>query len=367
MSITVKRINSADDFFHKFCCFSETVYKDDTCYTPIAAEIFENNLLQSSFSERQALFLAVNDLGEPLARMVGRITSDFNSPDGKSLGLIGFFEALNNQEAAESIFKEAVKWFREQNIDRIIGPMDEDIWHACLMNKGPFDGTSFLMEPYNPDYYPELWENFGFRKISSYSTKQVDELKPLVKTLKEFKTFLKEKKYKLRPLNMNCFSEELKLMYDLFNQTYCQSFMYIKPSMEDFISFFEEIQPIIDPELIIFAQDQSGENIAFLVALPDYYEAIKSMKGKQSLMAKVKFLVNLGKANTVNIKDFGIKVEHRHTGLFQAIMHRIYYKAMKKGFKKVNMCFIPAGNPMEKMDAGTGTILRNYCLYELEI
>ena len=52
--------------------------------------------------------------------------------------------------------------------------MDGDTWHRHRLNVGPFDDPPFLLEPYNPPYYPEIWEEAGFQVLARYFSKQVD-------------------------------------------------------------------------------------------------------------------------------------------------------------------------------------------------
>jgi hypothetical protein len=90
------------------------------------------------------------------------------------LGLIGFFEAMNEPALVQQLLREAAAWLRAQGAQQVIGPMDGDTWHRYRVNAGPFDEPPFLLEPVNPPFYAELWAPFQI--VERYSSKRVHDV-----------------------------------------------------------------------------------------------------------------------------------------------------------------------------------------------
>ena len=136
------------------------IYRRDPFFCIPARQKTRSSIFREDFSNRQEMFVAVRN-GRPVARLLTRTSSALSCTDGKPYGMIGFFEAENDVEAAHRLFDRAIAWLKKLDSGTIIGPIDGDTWHSYRLNIGPFSEPPFLMEPYNPPYYRQLWESYG--------------------------------------------------------------------------------------------------------------------------------------------------------------------------------------------------------------
>ena len=313
---------------------------------------------------QRAWVAAVDDY--PVARLVARRSPALQDDEGRPLGLLGFFEAMDGPEGKEGALRllaEGIGWLRETGAGRIIGPMDGDTWHRHRLNAGPFDDPPFLLEPYNPPYYPGIWEEAGFQVLESYFSKQVD-LAAVVAHLGPRAAQARAAGYKLRPLDMGRFQEELRLLYRLSREIFADNFLYTEILEEDFLALYTDSKALLDPDLVLFVRSPQGEDIGFLFAYPDRFQAVAAMRGSRGLFAKLRFLRHRDETETVDFKTLGVLTEHRRAGIAALLMHEGHLRAQGKGYRLANHCLFREGNPSGDLDGGAGRILRRYHLYE---
>ncbi|MDP4588198.1 MAG: hypothetical protein NWS86_08455, partial [Flavobacteriales bacterium] len=79
-------------------------------------------------------------------------------------GGMGFFDCIDNQEAANLLFETCKKWLNEQGAEAMDGPINfgekDRFWGLLVEN---FTDLSSYALNYNPDYYVRLFENYGFQ------------------------------------------------------------------------------------------------------------------------------------------------------------------------------------------------------------
>jgi GNAT superfamily N-acetyltransferase len=313
---------------------------------------------------QRAWVAAVDDY--PVARLVARRSPALQDGEGRPLGLLGFFEALDGPEGKEGALRllaEGTGWLRETGAGQIVGPMDGDTWHRHRLNIGPFDDPPFLLEPYNPPYYPEIWEEAGFQVLESWFSKQVD-LAAVVAHLEPRATAARASGYQLRALDLHRFTEELRLLYRLSRAIFAGNFLYTEIAEEDFLALYADSRALLDPDLVLFARSPQGEDIGFLFAYPDRFRAVAAMRGSRGLFAKLRFLRHRKEAEAVDFKTLGVLPEHRRAGVAALLMHEGHLRAQGKGYRVANHCLFREGNPSGDLDGGAGRILRRYHLYE---
>ncbi len=79
-------------------------------------------------------------------------------------GGIGFFDCINDSAAAKILFDAAKNWLQSKGMEAMDGPInfgDRDKWWG-LMVEG-FEQPPIYGMPYNPPYYEQLFENYGFK------------------------------------------------------------------------------------------------------------------------------------------------------------------------------------------------------------
>ncbi len=241
--------------------------------------------------------------------------------------------------------------------------MDGDTWHRYRLNVGPFGDPPFVMEPYNPPYYEALWTASGFAPLERYFSKRVDPA-AVVAHLEEKRRAALAGGYRLRPLDRKRFPQELGVIYGLSRRIFAGNFLYTEISEEEFVRLYAGARALVDPDFVWFAQAPSGEDVGFLFAYPDRFQAVAAMKGERGLLAKLRFLRHRKEADAVDFKTMGVLREHRRSGLAAALFHEGHRQAVEKGYLFANHCLFREGNPSGDLDGGAGRVMRTYVLYQ---
>ena len=342
------------------------VYGRDRFYSLTGEKALISQLHREAFIGNQQILVARK--GDAVcARCVARVSSTLSDDAGRPYGMLGFFEALNDADAVRALFDAATEWLRGRGVGIVIGPMDGDTWHKYRLNIGPFVERPFLMEPYNREYYPALWEAYGFSSLESYYSLKVDDLRAAAGGTERIAARTGARGYRIRRLDMQRFHDELDLIYDLTCRIFSENFLYTAISREAFLSLYDGVNALLDPELVTFAQSPEGADIGFLFAVPDNWRAVAAMRGRKTPVALLKFLCLRGRTRTVNIKTLGVLPEYQRTGVALQLMHDAYRTALGKGFESANLCLIREGNPSGRMDGGQGRVLRRYRLFQLPL
>lgn len=347
-----------------FLSLPDDVHHGDPRYSATPREDVMANLQRREFLPAQRVWVAAED-DLAFARLVARRSPTLKDDQGLPLGMLGFFEAMEGdegKEAARLLLAEGVRWLRETGAGEIIGPMDGDTWHRHRLNVGPFDDPPFLLEPWNPPFYPDLWEEAGFRVLETYASTQV-ETAAAISHLEARATAAREAGYRLRFLDMSRFREELILFYRLSRTIFAGNFLYTDIPQDEFLALYEGARSLLDPDLVLFAQSPEGEDVGFLFAYPDRFRAVAAMRGKRSLLAKLRFLRHRNEAEAVDFKTLGVLPEHRRSRVAALLMHEGHVRAQQKGYRLANHCLFREGNPSGDLAGSTARLLRRYHLY----
>jgi GNAT superfamily N-acetyltransferase len=300
----------------------------------------------------------------PLARVVARVSPTLRDANGQAVGMLGFYEAAEDADAAGAVLRRAVSWLRDAGAGAIVGPMDGDTWHRYRFAVGPFIEPAFLMEPVNPAYYAGQWERAGFRPLETYYSSLVDDPAAAARGTARVAGRPARHGIRLRRLEPRRLREELETIHRLSCRIFAGNAFYTPISLEDFLSLYEGVGALLDPDFVQFARTMGGEEIGYVFALPDNVRAVAAMRGRTDLLARLRFLCLRGRTDTVNIKTLGVVPEHQRKGVAVMLMHAMYATAVGKGYRRARLCLIREGNPSGRMDGDAGRVFRRYRLYE---
>jgi hypothetical protein len=112
---------------------------------------------RNRFYERadRALWMALRG-GRPVGRIAAIENRAHNDFHGDRVGFFGFFEALNDQEAATALLDVAATWLRARGLTAMRGPVSPSTNHECGLLVAGFESHPTFMTSWNPQYYAGL-------------------------------------------------------------------------------------------------------------------------------------------------------------------------------------------------------------------
>ncbi len=261
-------------------------------------------------------------------KLIGRIAAFVNNKKAfnyeKPTGGVGFFECVNNQEAADLLFNTGKNWLKEQGMQAMEGPINfgenDNFWG--LLVEG-FTHPSYGMNYHHP-YYHQLFSNYGFKAKYEQITNHLQVYDPFPERFTKIANWVAQKKgYSFKPLNTKEFAKFAADFMEIYNDGW-KSFSGFTPiKLETVKESFKKMQQIMDPNLIWFAYIDN-EPASFVIILPDANQMIKSFNGKLGLLEKLKFVYNRWKGvNRMRAVVMGTKEKFQKHGLESALFIKL--------------------------------------------
>ena len=261
-----------------------TIYKNDPNFIrPLNKDV--NDVFDPKknkafrFGECARWLLKENDI------LIGRIAAFVNKKyrnkgDEQPTGGIGFFECINNQQAADMLFDVAKSWLIQRGMEAMDGPInfgERDRWWG-LVTEG-FKPPIYLMN-YNLPYYQALFENYGFKKFYNQVCWHL-----FVHTRLNEKFIEQDEKYNANPefkaihirkKQLQKFAIDFSIVY---NKAWAKHEGNKQLNKEVAYKMFQAMKPVMDEYLIWFVY-HNDEPIAFWVNLPELNQIFKHLNGR---------------------------------------------------------------------------------------
>jgi hypothetical protein len=254
--------------------------------------------------------------------LIGRIAAFVNKKyknkgDEFPVGGIGFFDSVNNQQAADMLFDVARHWLLQRGMSAMDGPInfgERDTWWG-LVTEG-FEEPLYRMN-FNAPYYQALFENYGFKMFFEQICFGMDPKKPFSPKLMERAAQVsKDPGFVTRHAK----KKDLEMYAEYFTEVYNKAWAGhggMKQLKTDQVKhMFGQMKPFMDEKLLWFTFYKERP-IAMFINIPDLNQWFKYLHGKFGLLQKLKFLwlVKTKKNKKFNGLVFGIIPEFQGRGI----------------------------------------------------
>lgn len=290
-----------------------------------------------AYQEADAWFYMAYKNGNP----VGRIAVIVNWPEVKELGKpkirFGWFEAINDEHVARSLFEKVYEKGKELNLEYVEGPAGFTNMDKAGMLLEGFDRPGSMSTYYNPAYYNTLVESLGFSKEIDWKEYEIDVPKGVPPKVDKFAGLIM-KKFDLELIRFNSNKELLPhadRIFDLMNKTYSslQSFTPIKPYQVE--HYKEKFLKFIHPDYISLIQDKNGELVAFSVVMPSFTRALQKANGKLFPFGFYHLMKAMKKNDKATLLLIGVSPEYTGKGITAIIFKEVIELFTSKGIKVV--------------------------------
>ena len=357
-----------------FIDFPHDLYKDDPNYVPELFIAQRDLLTKHPFHKHNQLqcFLAY-DGNKVIGRIAAIMNNAHNEHNKRNDGFWGFFDCINDQETADSLFSAATQWLKNKGVDqKIIGPVNFSTNEACgLLIKG-FDSPPMLMMTYNYPYYAELIEKAGYEKQmdliawhwdgDAYDDKSIRLLGALQERLKRSNIII-------RKVNLKNFKSEVEKVREVYNSAWDQNSGFVPFTNEEFDWLAKDLKLILD-ENFVYVAEQNNKIVGFGLALPNYNEIFKKIKRGRLLPTGI-FKLLFGKKNIQSIRIYALGVVdgYRKMGIEACLYGSIIKEYRERGLKHAEAGWTLENNVMinEAIKAIKGDPYKTYRLYEKDI
>lgn len=350
------------------------LYKKDPNYIrPLDKDIHnvfdtkKNKLLKEGDAIRWVL---KNDKGELIGRVAAFINRKTAPTFEQPTGGMGFFDCINDQQAANILLDACKNWLAEREMEAMDGPInmgERDKWWGLLVDG--FYPPNYNMN-YNYPYYQSLFENYGFQLYFQQYTYHRMVNDPLPEKAKEkADRVYQDSAYLFKHMdktNLEKYTEDFRTVY---NKAWVKH-EGIKPMSEVQASaIMRTLKPIIDEKIMWFAY-YNEEPVGFFIAIPELNQLFKYVNGQMDLWGKLKFAFHKwrGACKTMYGIVFGIVPDHQGKGVEAAMIveaGKLIQNNANLPYKDLQMNWIGDFNPkmMHLVEQLGGKIYKTHITY----
>ncbi|MCB0805826.1 MAG: hypothetical protein KDC05_08515 [Bacteroidales bacterium] len=299
-----------------------------------------------------ARWILLDDSG----KLIGRIAAFFNRDKANRYdppaGGAGFFECINDQKAAFKLFDIAAEWLSDHGMGAMDAPVNfgENDTYWGLLVEG-FTQPAFGMN-YNPPFYKDLFEAYGFKPFFEQESKHLDLKKPFPERFWKIAEWVMRKPgytfEHIRKKDIDKFAQDVVTIH---NEAWKFHEHFTPLTVEKVKKSFREARSFLVEEFIWFVYFE-GEPIAFFVMLPDINQVFKHFNGKLNLWNKLRFLY-LQKTKMITrtrVTIMGVVPKFQGIGIESAIFWHLREPVLEKRphFTELEISWVGDFNPKMK-------------------
>lgn len=280
----------------QFLQVNKILYQNDPNYIcPLDKDIKDvfdsskNRYFKDGMAKR---WILLNESGQLIGRIAAFTTPKYkNKGDQVAVGCFGFFDCIDNQEAANLLLDTARDWLKAQGMEAMDGPVnfgERDKWWGLLVEGfySPLYGMN-----YNFPYYEKLFRTYGldvYYYQNCYSRKVEDKL--------ERRFYEGHEKISERGGFTACMVEKGNLdkyaidFVKVYNQAWVKHEGNKEMTEASAKKLFRSMKPVIDEKIAWFAY-YKGAPVAFYINIPDLNQIFRKFNGKFGLIEKIRFIL----------------------------------------------------------------------------
>lgn len=371
MAVTVFEVKESRAL-KEFIDFPWEIYRNNPAWVPPLRQEMKRIINPQTNSFLQSgpfrLFLAVKD-GVVAGRIMAQIDQKTNAVKDRKAGNISLFESIPDYRVATALFNSAVAFHREHNMTSLLGPVSPtngDDYRGLLLND--FNRPPVLMNSYNPPYYPEFFERYGFRKQLDLYAYYFDVHVP--RTPKAVEYARRRYGYTIDPINLARLEKELIDIKRVLDEAMPEEWPnLIPPDLDALKKMAKNLRPLVDPNLVFIARHK-GRPIGFNLTLPDYNQVLIHLRsGRLFPTGWLKFLYWKRKIDGLRFFVLFVVPEFRKKGVSAAIFLETFAAVQRHGYRWLEGSTIGEINREMRNDVerAGGKHYRTYRIYEKEL
>lgn len=267
-----------------------------------------------------------DEQGKTIGRVAAFVNDKYTSQFPK-VGGMGFFECIDNKDAAFLLINTAKAWLIDQGMEAMDGPINfgerDKFWGLTIEN---FRQSPYYGQNYTPEYYLTFFKEYGFEEYYQQLIfyRRIED--PLQEKFEERAARLaKDPDYVVKIIDKRDLPKLAKDFREVYNRAWGKrdGDKFVGMSEAQAKAITGALKPILDNKLGYFAY-YKGTAIGFYIAIPELNAIFKKFDGKFGLWQKLQFLFLLktGSCKTSVGLVFGVDPAHQGKGVEGLIFKR---------------------------------------------
>mgnify|MGYP000970339462 CR=1 FL=1 len=319
--LTIRQVNlESKQEVNRFVQFQYDLYKDSMQFCPpFRADIrlMMNKNKHPFYQHSDGEFFIAEKDGRIVGRIGVFINTLFNDYHKTKKGQFYFFDSIDDQEVADSLFNAAFDYCRQRGMDDLVGPKGLSAFDGYGILYDGFEHHQMMtMMNYNYPYYSKLLETIGFEKevdfASCYITSDTFVLPEKIREVA--RRVIARGKFKILEFKSKA---EIKRMEEqigeAYNNTFVNNWEYYPMTKGEMDLLISNLMDVINPKLIKIITYEE-KIVGFLIAFPDISKALQRHDGRLTPFTIIDLLFSMKKTDWVSLNGAGVLPEYHGRG-----------------------------------------------------
>jgi hypothetical protein len=336
--------------------FPFKLYKDHPAWVPLLKNGLRkllNKSLHPYYQHSDADFFIVEDGGEVVARICVMENTRYNQHHQEKAAFIGYFDVVEEIEAARLIFSRVDEWAVMRGLDTVYGP--KGLLGAAaggILVEG-FEYRAAMDIPYNFPYYDGFLIDSGYikyRDILSGFIHRSEESEIPERVIKIATRMAKRSGFYAKRFRSKA---ELRKIVSTIGDLHRQSFIeipgYYPLTDEEFSWMADELIAVADPDLITLVM-KDDRVVGFVFAYPDISGGLQKAKGSLFPFGWWHILQAQKKTDWVILNGIGILPEYQGRGANAILYVELARTLMQSKFNHADLVQVGEENYRSMQD-----------------
>jgi len=370
MSVSVEEVTRPEQL-REFIRLPWRIYRNDPNWVPPLLieqkERFDPRRNPFYLHAKVRLFLA-REGDRPVGRIAAIVNHNHNRFYNDRVGFFGFFEVMENYEAARLLLDRAKQSLAADGMEVIRGPMNFSTNEECGLLITGYDTPPYIMMTHNPPYYAPFLERYGFAKAKDLLAFQMKQIEITERAHKMAEWLEKKSSVRIRPFNLADFKAEIQRTKTVVNAAWEANWGFVPVTDEEFDHMAKQLRTIAQPDLVFLAED-GDKPVGFSLTLPNFNQVLARLNGRLFPFGLFKLLWFRRKITQVRVVLMGVTKDYRRHGLEWRFCYRTWSTMGKFGMTEGEMSWILEDNIpiLRTIEAVGGKCHKIYRVYDCAI
>jgi len=325
----------------QFIEFQWEIYRGDAFWVPpliSEREAFYDRAKNPFFEHSDvAMFMAQRG-----GKVVGTISAILNNRHvqvhKEKVGFFGSYETINDPAVSNALFDAARAWLKARGVQAMRGPatLSANDEYGLLIEG--FDSEPQVLMTYNPRYYLNLIEQYGFIKAMDLYAwwTRTEKARELIigKRFGEIaEKVMMRGKFTVRHANLKNLDVEVAAIKKIYNKAWLDNWGFVPLTDHEIDHLVKNLKQFADEEMIFIAE-KDGEPIGVSLSLPNVNRALRKAyprPGELELWTLLKFVWHRrSMVNSLRLVILGVLPEYRKSGVDTVMIYKTLQVAIDK-------------------------------------
>jgi len=256
---------------------------------------------------------------------VGRISAQINrrhlEVHQDATGHFGFFDCLDDQEAANALLAAAGGWLAERGMKRLVGPLNFSVNEEIGLLVEGFESPPAILMTQSRPWEGALLEKAGLEKEIDVLAWRMNPAQALPAVNRMAALASDPGRLSVRQFDMKNYRSEVATLIDIFNDAWSDNWGFVPFSDPEIDALVAEMRPFFRGNYGRFVC-LDGEPVGTMLGLPNINESIAGFGGRLLPFKWAGLLRDLWmeRIRSARIPLLGIRKAQRHTTLAPAMI-----------------------------------------------